>query len=525
LRDLLRATSALSSTLSPSRRRSSPIRAGSASSLPPISLPSISPSVSVLSNFFPRSNPASASDSNPLKHYCPHQPTPQQAKFLALDCREALYGGAAGGGKSDALLMAALQYVHVPGYAAILFRRTFQQLYLADALIPRSFQWLAGSDAVWNGERHQWTFPSGATLTFGFLDAEQDRYRYQGAAFQTIGFDELTQFPESVYRYLFSRLRRLAGFPVPLRVRGATNPGGIGHEWVRARFGIPDEIGLDPLEHEGRVFVPARLGDNPHLDRDEYRGSLRELDPLERQQLEFGLWNVKPAGKKFRREWFEGQFLDWDELPRGLHWVRYWDKAATEPKPGLDPDWTIGTLMGERDGRFYVADVARFRGDPGATEDFIALTRDLDHARLGLIATRMEQEPGSSGKGEIDSFRRRIFKGYDFDGIPSTGSKEVRANPFAAACRAGNVYLVRSPGGTPWLQPWLDVLCAFPTKGVHDDDVDSASGAHRWLSMNAGNNTKPQAGGTPRIAALGGRAPNPDGMIRGGSGRRVVGVR
>jgi len=171
-----------------------------------------------------------------LTRYIAHRPTPPQTAFLLLECREAMYGGAAGGGKSDALLMAALQYVDVENYAALLLRKSYSDLSLPAALIPRAAEWLTTTDAKWNGAEHVWRFPSGASLSFGYLDTEADKYRYQSAEYQFIGFDELTQFSESQYTYMFSRLRRLKGSNVPLRMRGASNPGGYGHEWVKQRF-------------------------------------------------------------------------------------------------------------------------------------------------------------------------------------------------------------------------------------------------------------------------------------------------
>ena len=160
--------------------------------------------------------------------WIPHTPTVRQALFLSLPVTEALYGGAAGGGKSDALLMAALQFVDVPGYAALLLRRSYADLALPGAIMDRSKEWLRGTAARWHEPTKTWTFPSGATLSFGYLEAEQDKYRYQGAEFQFCGFDELTQFSETQYRYLFSRLRKSPGLAVPLRMRAASNPGGQG---------------------------------------------------------------------------------------------------------------------------------------------------------------------------------------------------------------------------------------------------------------------------------------------------------
>jgi hypothetical protein len=139
------------------------------------------------------------------------------------------------------------------------------------------------------------TFPSGAKLAFGYLETEADKFRYQGAEFQFIGFDELTQFTETQYRYLFSRLRRLENCPIPLRMRSASNPGGVGHDWVKQRF-------LTEGPSFGRVFVPALLEDNPFLDQKECEKSLCELDPITRRQYRTGDWSARHGGSLFVRE-------------------------------------------------------------------------------------------------------------------------------------------------------------------------------------------------------------------------------
>lgn len=223
--------------------------------------------------------------------YIPHVPTPKQHAFLWLTCKEAFFGGAAGGGKSDALLMAALQYVDIPGYAAIIFRKTYTDLALPGAIMTRAQEWLLGTEAKWNDNDKAFTFPSGATLSFAYLQRPNDHFRYQSAEFQFIGFDEVTQLPEYQYVYLLSRLRRPADGPlslVPLRARSAANPGGVGHRWVKERF----VDGRSP----DRVFISSQLDDNPHLDQATYEQSLALLDPITFAQLRHGDWTVRPPG-------------------------------------------------------------------------------------------------------------------------------------------------------------------------------------------------------------------------------------
>lgn len=261
--------------------------------------------------------------------YIPQSPTSRQELFLSLDNRlEVFYGGAAGGGKSSALLMAAAKYVDVPNYAALLLRRSYADLALPGALMDRAYQWFNGK-AHWSGMEKKWTFPSGATISFGYLATENDKYQYLSSEFQFIGFDEVTQFTESQYTYLFSRLRRLKNSAVPLRIRSGSNPGGPGAMWIKARF-IPDdftpEMALDEIVREKdavdeetgekivRYFVPARLDDNPHIDQREYEESLRNLDPITRAQLRRGDWQITVRGDIL---------YNWDENQLVVPWSRF----------------------------------------------------------------------------------------------------------------------------------------------------------------------------------------------------------
>jgi predicted phage terminase large subunit-like protein len=433
--------------------------------------------------------------------YSPHQPYLKQARFLLDFDREALYGGAAGGGKSDALLMAALQFVDVPGYAAILFRKSYADLSQPGALMDRAREWFAPHKPLirWSEIEHKWTFPSGATISFAYIDKVHDHLKYQGAEFQFIGFDELTQFKERQFRYLFSRLRKTEDpdadratplSRVPLRMRGATNPGGPGHHWVylryvkrwedwqkaRAYFATLTPEARAALEAPAPTapkphFHPATIEDNPYLNTDDYDLSLDNLDEITRLQLRKGDWQIKPDGRMFKRSWFEII----SEAPSDTRWVRYWDLAATDDDPEIDPDWTAGCLMGRTpQGIIIIKHMVHIRVNEYEVERTVQQTAALDGMS---VAIGMEQEPGAAGKKVVSYYRRAILPGYQFHGEPVSGSKTERAKPFAARCGAGDVKLVAGA----WVTEYLDELEVFPD-GEHDDMVDASSAAYLWLS-------------------------------------------
>lgn len=397
-----------------------------------------------------------------LTKYVPHIPSVKQSAFLLLNVRDALYGGAAAGGKTDALLMSALQYVDIPGYSALLLRRTYPQLNQPKSILDRAHQWLRRSDARWRAEHSRYEFPSGACLVFGYLQYEADKYQYDSAEYQFIGFDELTQFMKSQFTFMFGRLRRLKGVDIPVRMRAATNPGGVGHVWVKDRY-------ITNPDPSRRIFIPAKLSDNPHVDQEEYREMLRELDPVTRKQREDGDWDVSAAGHVFMREWFTNEnFLD--QPPEDCFRVRYWDLAASSGKG----DFTSGALVArDKNKRYFIEDIQRGQWGPGAVESRILATARSDGKRVKI---RMEQEPGASGKIVIAQFSR-ILAGYDFAGVPSSGSKLTRWMPFATQAEHGNVYIVNGP----WNIPFFEELYAVP-ETEHDDQVDSVAGALNALA-------------------------------------------
>lgn len=410
-----------------------------------------------------------------LTKYIPFEPTAKQRAFLLMnDTREILYGGAAGGGKSVAQLMGALQYVDIPGYSAILFRKTYADLSLPGALIDLSKQWLMpfveSKEVRWSEKEKQYTFPSGATLNFGYLESDNDCYRYQGAEFQYIGMDECTHISPSNYRYMFSRLRKPKKLQVPLRFRSTCNPGGQYGEYYYQRFFV------EGVEN-GRIFIPAGLNDNPFLDAEAYKEALQELDPIEREQLLNGNWEIKANGDLLDRHWF--QIVPHHEIPAAASHVRFWDLAGTDPakrrgRNKREPDWSVGLKMAHYQGMYWIEDIIRVQKKPHELEEIIKSAAAVDGYSCAI---RMEQEPGSSGIITIDHYARNVLLGYDFKGVLSTGSKVERARSASAAAQAGRVFISDRCRN---MLPFFDEADLFPY-GAHDDTIDGFSGAFNFF--------------------------------------------
>lgn len=337
-----------------------------------------------------------------------------------------------------------------------------------------SKQWLMpfvdSKEIRWSEKEKRYEFPSGASLSFGYLESANDCYRYQGAEFQYIGMDEVTHIDPANYRYLFSRLRKPKSLQVPLRFRATANPGGAFGEYYYQRFFVE---GKDA----GRIFIGAGIDDNPYLDAEQYKESLAELDPLTREQLLNGNWEVKASGDMFNRHWF--QIVPASEVPTGASYVRYWDMAATDPKKRKsrnkrDPDWTVGFKLAMYQGMYWIVDIVRVQKTPHEVEQLIKSTaRDDGFA----CAIRMEQEPGSSGVAVIDHYQREVLQGYNFLGVLSSGSKIERARTASSAAQGGKVFITHNCRN---MLPFLDECDLFPY-GIHDDTVDGFSGAFNYF--------------------------------------------
>lgn len=295
-------------------------------------------------------------------------PQSKQRRFQERPEYEALYGGAAGGGKSDALLAEALRQVHIPYYRAIIFRKTYPQL---SELIDRSKEIYkpAFPRAKYNHTEHYWLFASGAKIYFGSMQREQDRTNYQGKRYDFVAFDELTHFTWQEYSYMMSR-NRPGGPGTRVYIRATTNPGGKGHGWVKDRF-ITAAPPLTPITGEyeivrpdgsmqkikrQRIFVPANVFDNKKLLENDpnYLANLAMMPEAERNALLYGSWDS-----------FDGQvFREWINDP-----ARYEDQRFTHViKPFTVPKWwtryrgfdfgyskpfSVGWYAVDPDGRIY----------------------------------------------------------------------------------------------------------------------------------------------------------------------------
>lgn len=237
--------------------------------------------------------------------------TEKQEQFINSKAFETLFGGAAGGGKSYGQLVDALLYaLKYPKSKQIIFRRTFPDL--EKSLIRVSLEFYPREAASYNSSKHIWTFKNGSIIDFGYIDSENDVYQYQSAEYDVIRFDELTHFTEYMYTYMISRCR--GANPFPKHIKSSTNPGGVGHSWVKTRFidvGTPNQIHEITLENGKKntvIFIPSLVQDNMFLlDNDpDYVSRLELLPEKEKQALLYGDWDI-----------FDGQFFT--EFDRKIH--------------------------------------------------------------------------------------------------------------------------------------------------------------------------------------------------------------
>lgn len=289
------------------------------------------------------------------------KPFPKQEKFLSLphEVFEAFYGGSVGGGKSELLvLLPVLKGWHKKrNFRGIIFRRTIPEL--KESLIPRSQEIYEALGATYNAQDHIWRFPSGATVKFSHLESESDARSHDTAEFHYAAFDELTHFEEFEYTFIASSRVRSTDPDLPATVRAASNPGNIGHAWVRSLFVEPDPEGAgdtviyDAISNTYRCFVRSRLTDNPYLTKNDpnYINRLRRLSPAEYKAKVEGDWWVF-AGQvfsEFRINRIPGEpenaihILQRDQVFQIPIW---WPRVLSLDWGGTNPDTKAKTVAG-----------------------------------------------------------------------------------------------------------------------------------------------------------------------------------
>lgn len=445
-----------------------------------------------------------------------------QDQFVKTGTDIAIFGGAAGGGKTWALLLEPLRNVHVPGFGAVIFRREFTQIRAEGG------PWDMASDIYrdWLGVPREnyldWRFPSGARIRFAHMQHENDRFSWDGSQIPLICFDQLESFTWKQFTYMLSRNRSMCG--VAPYIRATCNPDPDHFLRSFLKWWIDDDTGFAIMERSGAIrwfvninnevhwadtaeelkaqfgedcdpksctFVPSSVYDNKILlDMNPgYVANLKALPLIDRERLLMGNWNVREtAGMFFQRSWFEIV----EAAPSDAERIRYWDRAATDATVAKGKgSYTAGVRMSKKrsTGVFYIEHVERFQKSSLGVRETIknVATQDGAAVRIGI-----EQDPAQAGKAEAqdqvrnlagfnvtinvvrESKARRAGVGIDLN---HTGG--LRARSLSAQAEAGNVKLVR---GT-WNDAYLNELQNFDgSANCVSDQVDASSGAFHLLT-------------------------------------------
>ena len=440
------------------------------------------------------------------------QPGPQEA-FLSSEADIVFYGGAAGAGKTFAVLLEGARHAAtVKDFAAVVFRRTTPQIKNPGGLWDESMKLypLIGGQPTAHGVK--WSWEGAGKVEFSHLEHEKDKFNWQGSQIPLIIFDEVTHFSETQFFYMVSRNRSMCG--VRPYIRGTCNPdadswvarliawwidkdtgfpiperSGVVRYFIRVndaiiwgeskeelilKYGLPGLPHDDPLQVQPKsfTFIPGKLSDNQALMKQDpgYLANLKALPVVEQARLLGGNWKIRAAaGLLFKRAWVKVV----DTVPNDLDIMRYWDLAATEKTDTNDPDWTVGFKLG-RDrttGRLYALHCVYDQVSPFNVEQMILNTASSDGAgvRIGL-----PQDPAQAGKAQAMSFIRMLAM-YNVRARREQGDKVLRFGPFSAQCEAGNVYFLRGH----WNEFVFEKLENFPDG--KKDVADACSGAYTML--------------------------------------------
>lgn len=450
------------------------------------------------------------------------QPGPQ-TQYLSSPADIAIYGGAAGGGKTWSLLVEPLRHINNPRFGAVIFRRIAPEITRTGGMwdeCTEIYPLLGGKP---NQTTLTWKFPSRAKISFSHMMLESDKESWKGAQITLLCFDQLETFSKSQFFYMLSRNRSTCGIRPYIRATCNPDPESFLVDFLAWWIGddgyaIPERSGVirwfartgetliwgdsreevvqkhpepDKCQPFSVTFILARLKDNQILMQKDpgYLGRMLAQDPITRARLygdpdRGGNWKVKAeGGKVFNRGWFKIV----DAVPAHGIICRFWDFAATEKEIGKnDPDFTASVKMLRSGNDFYILDVTAEQL-PGAEveRNFLNISRqEALTVPPGMIyKVRWEVEGGSAGKREAQRLTG-LLAGIDAEGKSSSGDKLTRAKPLSAQAYAGNVYLLRGP----WNEMYLEHMHNQPG-WPHDDIMDGSSGAFNDLTDVSGTQT------------------------------------
>lgn len=441
-----------------------------------------------------------------------------QTAFMSSKADIVIYGGAAGGGKTHALLLEALRHRDVKGFGGVIFRKNYNQITSEGGLWDAShkiFGKVQNAQPRKSPKLH-WRFNGLSKLSFAHIEREEDLMSWQGTEIAYIGFDELTHFSKHQFLYMLSRNRTTCG--VRPYVRATCNPdvdswvADFISWWIDQDSGYPipersgiirymcvlndivyfedtidelvDKHEIKPEDCKSVTFIASRLEDNKILMESDpgYLANLKALTEVDMERLLKGNWKIKASAGSFFKRTQIGELLT--KVPDDLVAVcRGWDLAATDKTENETAAYTAGVLMGKRqNGRFVVLDVINQQLKAGDVRTLVKLTAVMDSAKYPNVRVRLPQDPGQAGKEQAQSYIK-MLAGFDVVVRQESGDKATRAEPMAAQWQHGNFDVVVGE----WNEMYFNQLESFPDSKFKDM-VDAGSSAFNEITLEMGFN-------------------------------------